>query len=665
MMNMEPNSKICCADAYAAFTENHLVIGNRHYSRTTDLSQGFPQTTSLIFHGKELADPCKESGDCSFVGLARPGNPNACWRILNVSAEEISASLFDAAHLKVTIRYADSWSGAEYARSLLVYPEYPFHGIECEVKAPINPVVYWNYRELRIFGNAGRGDPGNLESRTDSLKLGSGIKPLCSVEFFGRSDYSSTPVKTLEIPESGECKGNLLYCQDASGAGFCWLQEAAPTEERRDMEPYDFILRDGEAASCTWGISPAEFQRSTVLKSNRTALLFFDSEAERLSCVKNYIAIRFPIQKDKIISLVNPWGCGHFTEYIAPQFLVEDIKAAKECGADCYQIDDSWQQGTGLGDFINGRFTGLDFWNISVQRMNGTFAPQIQAAKEAGIKLALWLAPSYHIELEDWSEFADMILKFHRECGFDLFKLDGVVIRTRKAELNMERMLRKVREESGGKIYCNLDTTNGQRSGFLLFQEYGNIFLENRYLWHSACCYQPEQTLRSLWNLARYIRPERLQIEIPAPDDLVPETYKDKKLPTEYPFEYWAAISLFASPLLWTAPSKLKGSTKAVYRHFMELHRSIRDRLFVGNIYPVGMEPSGKSLCGFYADSGYLLVFRELGCRDDSALLTGVFPPCGYTDAVLMDGNGKVEIMQESFLVRLPDTPSYALFKLQ
>lgn len=662
---MERNIKVEYKDAYVIRTDEKLIIGNKYFSRTMDLSEGFPRTISMIFRDREMADPHKESADSSFVGLSRPGKKYTEWTVQNIYTERKAADLFDGERLLVTICYSDSWSGGEYTRTLMIYPDKPFHSVECTVKAPVSPLVYWNYRDLRSTGNAGRGDPGNLESRLDSIKLASAIKPFSTVEFFGRSDYTSIPVKTLEIPENGECCGNLLYCQDQNGTGFCWLQEAPPHEERRDLEPYDFILRDSEAASCCWGISPAEFQRNKVMRSNRTAILFYEDEVERLSCVKNYITVRFPIQNDKIISLVNPWGCGRFTEYISPEFLVEDIKAAAECGADGYQIDDSWQQGTGLGDFLNGRFTDLSFWNISETRMNGTFAPQIKAAAEAGVKLALWLTPSFHIELEDWNEFADMVLKFYREYGFRFFKLDGLVIRTRKAEENMERMLQKIRTESNGECYCNLDTTNGQRSGFLLFQEYGNIFLENRYLWHSACCYRPEQTLRSLWTLAKYIRTERLQIEIPAPEDLfLPETYNGKTLPTEYPFDYWAAISLFACPLLWTAPSKLKTSTQKIYRHFMELHRRIRESLFSGNIYPVGEEPDGKSFCGFYADSGYLLIFREKNCPDNSGLLTGIYPKCNFTSAKLTDGKGSVEIAEDGFKAELPEAASYALFQL-
>lgn len=38
--------------------------------------------------------------------------------------------------------------------------------------------------------------------------------------------------------------------------------------------------------------------------------------------------------------MVNPWGCGRFKEYISEQFLIDEMKASGEIGADYYQIDD-------------------------------------------------------------------------------------------------------------------------------------------------------------------------------------------------------------------------------------------------------------------------------------------------------------------------------------
>ena len=53
--------------------------------------------------------------------------------------------------------------------------------------------------------------------------------------------------------------------------------------------------------------------------------------------------------------------------------------------------------------------------------------------------------------------------------------------------------------------------TAGRRWGYHYGNEYGNIFLENRYTdWGN---YHPHWTLRNLWMLARTVPPQNLQIE--------------------------------------------------------------------------------------------------------------------------------------------------------
>ncbi len=666
MKALSENRRIEFKDAYAFQNNGKLTIGNALFKRITDIAHGYPRTISLEYNGRELASPKKRNSDCSFMGLSRPEKEWAHYEMCGIAAEIVAENILDSPHILVKMSYRDLWSGACYDRMFYIYPEMPFHAVCCGIRSPILPVLYWNYRELRTAGNAGRGDSGNLESRIDSILPARGVRPRSSLQFFGRTDYTNIIAKKHSIPANGQCKGNILFCENNENLGFCWLQEAPHSDERRDMEPYDFILRKDELASCCWGISPAEFQRDTYYESYRNAVIFYDSELERCRNIKEYIRTRFPIQEDKLLSVVNPWGCGRFPEYVSPQFLTEEIKAAADCGADCYQIDDSWQNGSGLAEILHGKHTGLDFWRISKTRLNGTLKPQVAIAKDAGIQLALWLVPSSNIQFDDWEDFASIILDFYHKYGFHSFKLDGIIVRSYQAERNMENLMRKLRLDSNGEIYFNLDVTNGQRGGFLLFQEYGNLFLENRYLWFKGnCSYHPEKTLRTVWQLSHYLRMERLQIEIPVPEDINPDIYEPNKLPTDYPLEYWAAITLFASPLIWTAPSKIKPETRAVLRKFMELHHSIKSSLLNGNVYPVGQMPSGKSMCGFYADSGYLLVFREKDCVKAKVRLNGVHPSCHWLDSQLLAGTGIVHFNTHSFTADIPDAPGFALFRLK
>ena len=187
-----------------------------------------------------------------------------------------------------------------------------------------------------------------------------------------------------------------------------------------------------------------EVKPGEEIVSVRNAVLLYHSELERETVLKDYLARRFPMSPDKYAVTVNPWGCGAFPQHTSPEFLVDEIRASAECNADYYQIDDSWQQGSGLGEMLTNRRTSMDFWAISRERMGGTFAPQLKAAAESGIRLALWTAPTMTTGFADWLEYAELLLKYHREYGFDLFKIDGVVMHSYESERNLEKILRFV-----------------------------------------------------------------------------------------------------------------------------------------------------------------------------------------------------------------------------
>lgn len=366
--------------------------------------------------------------------------------------------------------------------------------------------------------------------------------------------------------------------------------------------------------------------------------------------------------------MVNPWGCGRFRELVGEEFLRREIEATAACGAECYQIDDTWQQGEGLGRLINvNEHLTPAFWKISETRLRGTFAGLLPIAAQSKVELALWCAPSSNVEFRDWEAFREFLLDFHRRWNFRFFKIDGVKIRTCEAERNLETLLRSVREATGGLVYFNLDTTAGQRPGYFRMVEYGNIFLENRYVCHEwGLGYHPEKTLRSLWQLARVMRPQLLQVEIPSPSDIRRSFYEKKGMsqPDLYPVEYWAAIALFANPLLWFAPSTVPEEIRSRIRPLLELWRRNRDTILGGEIYPVGAAPDGKALTGLVSTGGWLIAFRELGAPEAGEFRLSHFPEAEGRRWRLVAGQGRAEPVPGGVTLLLPDHPRFALFQL-
>ena len=602
---------------------NELILTNSRIRRVLDLATGAPRTISLTdAQDTEYASSEKTSPDLAFIAMYPAGMDETIpWCIADISVKAVPASFRDSAHVKVAITMREGVSQTEYLREYLLYPDFPAISVWNTIRPKVLPMRYWTPRG-KLDQEPGR--PDVPESIADAIRPANGFRPVKTVSFAGRTDYHDELVSERDI-DSEFLKGNLLFCESISGAGFFFLQEAPPSGERRDMESYDFRIRDKEVLSCSWGIHPSEIRPDKTFRGYRHDLILYHSALERDSLLKAFLKKRFPGKPASV--MVNPWGCGQFPKLVSETFLIEEMKAAPELGATHYQIDDAWQEGGSLSELgVKNRHITEEFWQISQKRLNGTFTPIMTAAKGAGIEPGLWMAPSCNCEYRDWKTFANRILELHHEYGFRAFKIDSVLIRTAEAEENLRSLLDFVREKTNGTIYFNLDTTNGQRPGYFLFLEYGNIFLENRYVCHTwGVGYHPEKTLRNLWRLARYMRTQELQIEVPYAGDINEAFYADKPWvhPQTYPQEYWAAIAMFANPLLWFAPSRVKPEDRSAIRKIMEIHKKYRDGIFAGEIFPVGEEPSGKACTGLLSRNdetgkAYLILYREAGAVEES-----------------------------------------------
>ena len=635
--------------------ENLLILENSRIRRILDLSKGAPRTVSLQpAGGIELAAAENPVCDIGFIGLNEPGTSDTPWQVKSIRCSKKQRDLFDAQRLTVEISMEEPLSRSCYTKNYILYPQIGVIGMECSLRSKVMPNFFWSHRKkIR--------QPGFPESIGDSLRLAPSVIPRQSVEFRGRSDVEPVPV--LEHPFNGnEMTGNLLYCDNGAGTGLMFLQEAPPSMERRDWEEYDFRYdpETGIIRSCTWGIAPEDIQNGNrTYRSFRHVLLVYQNVSEKKSVLKHYLARRYDSSAFYSIT-VNPWGCGRFPDMVSPDFLKQECKAAAEAGATHYQFDDGWEQGNGLAQMTrNNQYITPDFWKLR-ESLDSTFPAIIQVCKKAGLQPALWFAPSENVEYRDWRSSAERLWKLHRKFGINCFKIDGVRLRTLEAERNLRSLFEYLRKKSKGKIFFNLDVTTGQRFGYFQFLEFGNIFLEHRYLFtRENNSYHPEKTLRALWLLAKYTRPQSLQIEVPYPKDYLVHASSDDP-PAEpdsckYPLGYWIAITLFANPLLWFAPSLVPRNIRKVYRKMMELHLKIRERVFSGEIYPIGEEPSGKSISGLISTSGYAIFFRAI----DAKRKTAYFAELEKRQWKLIAGDGCLS----NGKLTMPREASFALFE--
>jgi hypothetical protein len=606
-----------------------LFLGNEVLERKLDLEQGMPKTISLKYLSSRIfltKSQTSDDFDFSFAGLNFPGGKaDTQFSITNITACVNATSWRDGEHVRVEIHIRENIQDVSFIRTYRLYPGKPFISVQNSIKSSVMANIYWSRRSR--LDQPEDYTPEMQESVVDSLSLAEGIVPRKAVEFRGRTDIAVNAQVMEYIDPIGLVKGNLLFCE-GKDCGLFILQEAPPSAERRDFEDHDLRIENNNVFSCCWGIPPAEIRADKFLHSYRHVIGIYSNGNEQYA-LKSYLKLRFPEAEKDYTVTVNPWGMGNFRDCVSEHFFLDEIAAAADIGATHYQVDDGWQKGRALQELTtNNRYIKPDFWEVSKAHLPDGFDVLSAQAEKNGVELALWVAPSFTNEYRDWQKFSDILFDYYSRYGIRMFKVDGIKVRTKEAEDNLEMLFRDLRERSGGEIIFNLDTTNGQRPGYFMFLEYGNIFLENRYVClRNAPFYHPESTLKNLWRLSKYVRPQILQIEVPSPEDINHEYYREKQLisPDIYPPEYWLAIAMFANPLIWLAPSLLSCDMKKIFKQMIDLHLKYRKEIFDSEIYPIGNEPDGRSFTGFIAGQddgkqGFILLFREAGAPDTTLM---------------------------------------------
>ncbi|MFA6816211.1 MAG: hypothetical protein WCS73_07960 [Lentisphaeria bacterium] len=657
-------------DVLINFENQILHLGNDLFVRQIDLSEIVPRTKSFVYLplNQEL---CFEQSlfDFSFLGYNFPKNQaNVEFELVNIDVSVVKASWHDGEHVKIKIHMKENIQQLEFLKSYFVYPQKAFLGTQNSIRSQVHANIFWNRRNR--LDRPEDFSPENQESRVDTLRLSSDFKAKKCVQFRGQTDTSNNLV--IEHTDLPECvNGNLLFCE-SNDCGIFFLQEAPPSTERRDFEDHDFrITADNTICSCCWGIAPHEVETDRFLNSYRHTIVIYPIGEEQQS-LKKYLRLRFPETEENYTVTVNPWGCGHFPEWVNENFLLNEIAASGEIHATHYQIDDGWQKGRSLQELIsNNRNIQPDYWKISKVALPNGLDKLLKQSHSHDVKIALWVAPSFNCEYNDWQQFADILFDFYKKLDIRIFKIDAVKIRTKEAEENLEKLFFNLRERSNGEIFFNLDITNGQRSGYFMFLEYGNLFLENRYVSRaSACPYHPESTLKNLWCLSKYVRSQILQIEVADPNLIDSAIYAKKQLspPDIYPLEYWLAISMFANPLIWLAPSKLPDDSKKVFRQMIDLHLKYRAEIFREEIYPIGDEPNGKALTGFISTNsmgtkGFLLLFREALAPESTLLkISYIKQPVVFHKIAGKTGE-IVDVSNNRFKIKIAQPASFLLLQ--
>lgn len=507
-----------------------------------------------------------------------------------------------------------------------IYPGAP--AIRCDYYLKGRAVGHWRPR---------RADAGTMSQLENAQAAAEGpaeqviIERLCpdtphlgyrSVQFFDVTDRRNNLVlehDRLAYRQPQEVAGQLLLAGDVvSGRRLFILKEAPCTDIQLCGCGYDFICRVGEIATVGLGLSADQVTADGWIRGYGFATgVATGDELALLGALRRYQRSWRVLKpgRDHMI-MQNTWGDRGQDRKLGEAFSLAELEAGRRLGVTHFQLDDGWQTGRSSNSAFGGTLERIwdsdSYWAVNRDKYPHDLYPVLEKARACGIELCLWFNPSKDNSYANWRRDADCLIELNRRYGIRTFKIDGVVIPDKQADVNLRAMFDAVMAATDGQAVFNLDVTAGRRFGYHYFTEYGNKFLENRYTdWVN---YYPHWTLRNLWQLSRYVPTGLLQIEF-LNRWRNAEKYRadDPLAPARVPFEYCFAVTMAAQPLAWFEGSGLPEEAFAL-APVIRTYRQHQVAIHNGTVLPIGQRPDGTTWTGFQSMSGgdgYVLVYRE------------------------------------------------------
>ena len=632
-------------DCKIELKQDTLTIENSQIKRSWLWNNGNLITCKLEDKGNGLAWQLRyNQPDLSLPGEEKEGSE------ASIRIEEVPASLQYTHHLRATVEYK---AGNLQVRKILkIYPDCP--AIACElylkgqasqkwIKALDNPADLQNIEKLT------QNSQGGNVPVMEQLMLEGKHWQLEAVEFFDVTDRFNTLVRPVHALSYRDClyRGNLLFAENTEKeAGFFMLKEAPTSNVQLYYPGGDYLVSEGTFRMVGLGVDSADIKTDEWTKAySYVTGTFRSGEKQKRMALRNYqMRIRpFLEDRDEMVML-NTWGDRGQDTRVNEAFCLKELELAAKLGVTHFQIDDGWQAGRSANSAYGGSFKNIwdnpDYWTPDPDRFPNGLAPIVKRGKELGIEVCLWFNPSIQHDYADWQKDADALIALYEKYGIRTFKIDGTFFDNKLAESRLRSLYNRVMEATGWKAVLNLDATAGRRGGYFFFNEYGNIFLENRYTdWGN---YYPYWSLRNLWMLSRYVAPQSLQIEFLNKWRNKEKYAGDKFAPSTYSFDYLFAITMAAQPLAWFEASNLPDEAFPT-GGVIQKYKTVQHDFHTGYVFPVGDEPSGKSWCGFQSvkdRKGYFLLFRESN-EEESFDMDTFFEPGEQVEFTPVLGAGK------------------------
>lgn len=582
------------------------------------------------------------------------------------------------AHLEAEITY--TLDKLEVKRVFRLYPNCAV--IACDLYFRGSSTAVWlqpgtNLADMVNLEKLTASTTGSNTPVIEKLELPGKHWQLSAVEFSDITDRFNNLVTKVEAISyrPNLYRGNLLFAHDnITNEGIFILKEAPTSNVQLAYPGGDFFTEFGAFRVIGAGLNssdlhPTEWRRGYGFATG----VYSGNEKNRYKTLRLYqrnLRIHKP-GRDEMV-LMNTWGDRGQDTRVREKFALAELETGAKLGITHFQLDDGWQSGRSSnsalkGGSLNNIWDNKNYWEPSPEKFPNGLAPVVKRGKELGIEVCLWFNPSKDNSNEHWEKDADALIGFYKKDGIRTFKIDGVSLPDKLAEINFRKFLDKVSLETNHNVVFNLDVTAGRRGGYHYLNEYGNIFLENRYTdWTN---YYPYTTLRNLWMLSNYVPAQNFQIEfLNKWRNMDKYPSNDPFAPKNYSFDYLFAITMFAQPLAWFEGTGLPAeafSTAKLIKTYLQHNTKIHS----GQIFPIGNEPNGKQWTGFQSimneKEGYVLVFREDNGHSKMAVKTWLQPGQRVSfKSVAGSGKGfESQVLEEgNVMFDLPSKNSFGLY---
>ncbi len=494
-----------------------------------------------------------------------------------------------------------------------------------------------------------------------------------AVKFREATDYHDNPVEVEEFLSFGKrnkVSANLLIGSNPEiNLSLLLLKEAPISWSQQSYPGFDFLVDYKGISVHGLGIAPSDLGKNwTQGYGYAIGISENNSDKEKITLLGYQKKIRPYVQNRDFMIMSNTWGDRSKDSRMNEAFILSEIEAASNLGVTHIQLDDGWQQGLSRNSADKAGLKWDDWqtsdWLPHQKRFPNGLVQISKEAKKKNLKLGLWFNPSKNNSYANWERDAAILVNYHWQYGINTFKIDGMDLANKTSEINLRNLFSKVISDSQGEVTFNLDVTAGERMGYHFFNEYGNIFLENRYTdWGN---YYPYRTLKNLWELSSYVPAERFQIEFLNTSRNL-EKYANKNfMPNAVGLSYAFAITMVAQPLAWMELSGLQEIPQDII-DLIAQYKEIQERLHAGVILPIGKKPDGRSWTGFLSigekKEHYLLLFREYNKENRFTLEL----PFTVSEIVYILGNppGIIKNTSQEIIVELTHPWSFSMLKIQ